>query len=313
MAVRKPLYVDSGNLREMDTTMVGQIVDQAVYQYSLSPSVALSVVSSGGSLDAITDTRKQAGAQSTSTTAFPNESTTAEPSTVTVTFDKITETRTAGSPTSDTGKTFPIYYNSSGQIQAMNLTDFKDTFLHPAIDLLAAGTTTTQQGGTYHISTTASVSGSTEVSGSNTPIFIDTRADTSAYAAGSIPETQDQPTTIQNYFLQRITGAEITYTEPYFLDGSNNIKEFTTANFNSLLQEWMQFTAVSSPDNHTLSYNIGTSGSGNTRGSGMADTILDGSGNYQTRQVNNDDYRAQEFPNGSVTTAATYFLRIHKS
>ena len=58
---------------------------------------------------------------------------------------------------------------------------------------------------------------------------------------------------------------------------------------------------------------MGTSGSGQTRGSGMADTILDGSGNYQTRQVDNDDYRAQEFPNGSVTTAATYYLRIHKS
>ena len=45
----------------------------------------------------------------------------------------------------------------------------------------------------------------------------------------------------------------------------------------------------------------------------MADTILNGSGNYQTRQVNNDDYRAQEFPNGSVTTSATYYLRINKS
>ena len=57
MAVRKPLYVASGNLREMDTTMVGEIVDQAVYQYSLSPSVALSVVGSSGSLAAINDTR----------------------------------------------------------------------------------------------------------------------------------------------------------------------------------------------------------------------------------------------------------------
>ena len=48
----------------------------------------------------------------------------------------------------------------------MNLTDVKDTFLHPAIDLLASGSTGTQQGGTYHVSTSASVSGSTEVSGS---------------------------------------------------------------------------------------------------------------------------------------------------
>ena len=48
----------------------------------------------------------------------------------------------------------------------------------------------------------------------------------------------------------------------------------------------MQYTAVSSGDGYSLSYNIGSSGSGNTRGSGMADTILNGSGNYQTRQVN---------------------------
>ena len=313
MAVVKPLFVDSGNLKEMDSTKVAEIVDQCVYQYSLSPSVALSVVSSSGTLSAINDTRKSAGAQSTSASSFPSEGTTQEPQTVTVTYDKVSEARTAGSPTSDTGKTWPVYYNSSGQIQAMSLTDVKDTFLHPAIDLLASGSTGTQQGGTYHVSTSTSVSGSTEVSGSSTAIFTDTRADTGAYSAGSIPETQDQPTTITNYYLHRITGSQITYTEPYFLDGSNNIKEFTTAAFDSLLQEWMQYTAVSSGDGYSLSYNIGSSGSGNTRGSGMADTILNGSGNYQTRQVNNDDYRAQEFPNGSATTAATYYLRIHKS
>jgi len=311
MAVRKPLYVDSGNLREMDTTMVEQIVDQAVYQYSLNPSVALSVVGSGGSLGSMNDTRKQAGSYSTSTTSFPSEATTAEPSTVTVTYDKVSETRTAGSPTADTGKTWPVYYNTSGQIQAMSLTDVKDTFLHPAIDLLASGSTGTQQGGTYHVSTTTSVSGSSLVSA--TAIFTDTRANTGAYSAGSIPETLDQPTTITNYYLHKITGSQITYTEPYFLDGSNNIKEFTTSAFDTLLSEWMKYTAVSSSDGYSLSYNIGTSGSGNTRGSGMADTILNGSGNYQTRFVNNDDYRAQEFPNGSAVTAATYYLRINKS
>ena len=61
------------------STQIDQIVDQIVYQYSLNPSVSLSVVSSSGSLDSINDTRLQAGAQSTSATAFPSESTTAEP------------------------------------------------------------------------------------------------------------------------------------------------------------------------------------------------------------------------------------------
>ena len=312
MAVVKPLYVDGGNLREMDTTKVDELVARAVYQYSLSPSVVLSVVSSGGNLGTITDTRKKAGAVSTSNSSFPAESSTAEPGTVTVNFDKIQNTTTTSTPTADTGKTFPIYYNASGQIQAMSLTDFKDTIIHPAINLLASGTVSATAAGTYHISTSASVSGSTEVSGSNTKVFIDTRADTSAYSAGSIPETQDQPTTITEYYLQRINGTDASYTEPYFLDGSNNIQEFTTANFDALLQAWIKSTAAGSTDGFAISYSLGTSGSGQTRGSGMADTILDGSGNYQTRQEN-DDYRAQEFPNGSVTTANTYHLRINKS
>ena len=312
MAVVKPLYVVSGNLQEMDSTKVDELIARAVYQYSTDPSVVLSVVSSGGNLGTISDTRKQAGSVSTSNSSFPDESTTEEPGTVTVAFDKIQNTTTTSTPTADTGKTFPIYYNSSGQIQAMSLTDFKDTILHPAINLLASGTVSATAAGTYHISTSASVSGSTEVSGSNTPVFIDTRADTSAYSAGSIPETQDQPTTIQNYYLQRINGTDASYTEPYFLDGSNNIQEFTTANFDALLLSWIKSTAAGSSDGFAISYNLGTSGSGQTRGSGMADTILDGSGNYQTRQEN-DDYRAQEFPNGSVTTANTYNLYINKS
>ena len=45
----------------------------------------------------------------------------------------------------------------------------------------------------------------------------------------------------------------------------------------------------------------------------MIDTRLDGSGNYQTRFVNANDYRAQEFPNGSPQTITTTFLRITKA
>ncbi len=62
MAVRSPLKNDSGNLKEMTSAEVDSIVDQIIYQYSLNPSVSLSVVSSGGNLGTITDTRLQAGA-----------------------------------------------------------------------------------------------------------------------------------------------------------------------------------------------------------------------------------------------------------
>ena len=282
MAVRQPLYYNAGNLQEMSTAMVGQIVDQIVYQYSLNPSVALSVVGSSGSLASMNDTRLQAGAASTSTTAFPSEATTAEPSVVTVTYDKITETRATITPTSDTGKLWPAYYNASGNIQAMNLQDVKDTFLHPAIDLLAAGTLTTQQAGTYHINSSTTVSGSAEVSGSNTAVFANTEANTALYTAGGIGETLDQPQTLTSFYLHRITGSDTSYTLPISIDASNNLQSFPEATFESLFQEWIRYTAVSSTDGYSLSYNVGTSGSGNTRGTGMADTRLNGSGNYQT-------------------------------
>ena len=44
----------------------------------------------------------------------------------------------------------------------------------------------------------------------------------------------------------------------------------------------------------------------------MTDTKLDGSGNYQTLQAGVDDYRSQEFPNGSAGTINSYNLRINK-
>ena len=313
MAVRSPLKNDSGNLKEMSSAEVAQIVDQVVYQYSLNPSVSLSVVSSGGSLGSITDTRLQAGAMSQTNSSFPTEGDTAEPSIVTVNYQKINQTIASVSPINDTGTTFPLFYNS-GNMQAMSLQDVKDTFLHPAIDLLTAATTTSQQGGTYHISSSSGVSGSTIVSG--TPIFLDTRADTSAYSNAGLEnatgEQLDQPTTITNYYLQRVDGSDNSYINPMYINASNNVQEYAPANFKSILQGWIRQTAADSNDGYKLDYNLGTSGSGNVRGTGMSDTRLNGSGDYQTRQVS-DDYRAQEFPDGTPTSINTYYLRIRKS
>ena len=202
MAVRTPLKNDSGNLKQMTSTEVNNIVDQVIYQYSINPGVVLEVISSGGSLGTVSDTRLQAGAQSTSVTSAPSESTTAEPSIVTTNFSKINETSTTVSAVSDTGTLFPVFLDSSNNIQAMSMQDMLDTFMHPAIDLLVSGSTGTQQGGTYQISTSTSVSGNTLVS--STPIFLDTRADTSLYTAGSIPETQDQPKTITSFYYMML-------------------------------------------------------------------------------------------------------------
>ena len=314
MAVRSPLKNDSGNIKEMSSAEVTQIVNQIVYQYSLNPSVSLSVVSSGGNLGTITDTRLQAGAMSQTNSSFPNEATTAEPSIVTVNYAKLSQLIASVSPTADTGKTFPVFYNASNQIQAMDLDDIKDTFINPAVDLLTAATTTSQQGGTYHISSTSSVSGSTLVSA--TPIYLDTRADTSLYTNAGLDsatgEQLDQPTTITNYYLQQVDGSDTAYINPFYINAGNNLQEYAAADFKTLLQGWIRSVAASSTDGSKITYNLGSSGSGETRGTGMSDTRLNGTGDYQTRQVS-DDYRAQEFPNGTPTSINTYYLRVRKS
>ena len=308
MAVRTPLYNNSGNMQQMTTAMVTEIVKQTVYQYSTDPSVVLSVVSSGGNLTGLSDTRLQAGSQSTSVTSAPAEGTTAEPSTVTVSYDKITSTSTGGSDTTDSGKTFPVYLDGLNNIQAMTKQDMLDTFIHPAIDLLSAASTTVDQAGTYQISTSSSVSGNTAVSGD--AVFVDTRANTGAYTSGSIPETLDQPTTINSYYLQRINGTDTSYTLPMIIDGSNHLQISPEATFETILKNMVKYSAVND-SGFTISYSI--NGSGNNRGSGMVDTRLDGSGNYQNRFVNANDYRAQEFPNGTAQTINTYYLKINKS
>jgi hypothetical protein len=386
MAIRAPLYYSAGNLKEMTSAEVNEIVSQIIYQYSLAPSVALSVIGSGGNIGSITDTRQQAGVMSTHNSSFPAESTTNEPTTVTITYDKITKTTNSGSAPTDSGKTWPCYRTATNNIQAMSLQDIKDTFLHPAIDKLVLSSLTTEQGGTYHINTSNSVGGSTLVDA--TPIFVNTQADTTAYsddAAGlgqnydkshssggnsgtntitvnnvtdlevgmtifrqdnsTLPdkttnptyitditgttltlsqnftgnasgtytiggEAVDQPTTIQNYYLHRIDGNNQSTKTPLYVTAGNDLREYVTADFNTLIGNALKYTAGSSADGYKITYSYS---SGTNRGSGMADTILTGTGDYKTYQVDGDDYRAQEFPTGTPTTSNTWYLKIYKS
>ena len=156
MTVRTPLILDgSNNLIEMSTAQINAVKDRCRYLYGASPSVTLSRVASNGGLGNLSDTRKQAGAMSTSVSSFPSEATTAEPSTVTVQRAHISESRTDTTATADTNSVaFPVY-QTSGNIQAMTLTDVYDTFIYPAIDTItgAAG-----QPGTYYIHTATTLS-----------------------------------------------------------------------------------------------------------------------------------------------------------
>ncbi len=314
MATREPLIYDSsaGNPRRMTSAEITSVVNQCAYEYGQSPSVTLTVESSiaGGNISAITDTRKSAGATSTSTSAFVAEGSTEEPQTITVTYNRITSAAASVSPDADGGRLWPVYLTSGGNIQAMSQADVNDTFLHPAIDKLVAAFDGNQAevNGTYTVGTSTSLSNCTLVS--SNPIFIDTRADASAYTDSGIPETADQPTTITQYYLFQIdAGSEPTVSVPLFLNSDGNLQTYDTATFKGYLRGWIRETASEGTGNHRIKYVY--SDSGTQRGTGMVNTILDGSGNYQTIQVS-DDYRSQEFPNGSATTAATHTFEIKK-
>ena len=311
MAVRTPLYFVSGNIREMDAGMITDLQNLAIYQYAQNPSVTLSVSGSGGNLTSINDTRLQAGSGLTNPSTFPSEAATPEPNTVTVAYQRVLKTAATVTATVDTGKTFPLYYNVSGNLQHMNATDFIDTFIAPAITTLTSGSTTTSQSGTYLVSTSTSVAGASLVSA--TPIFTDTRADTTLYSAGGIPEDLDQPQTITNYYLHQIEGAtEPTLTIfPLYADSNNNIKEYSQAEIASILSDYIRREAATSVLGNSVDYNF--DGTGTARGSSIANTILvGGAGNYSTFQAGADDYRAQEFPDGSPSTANTYIFKINK-
>ena len=307
MAVRTPLILDgSNNLIEMSTAQINAVKNRCRYLYGASPSVTLSRVASNGGLGNLSDTRKQAGAMSTSVSSLPSEATTAEPSTVTVQRAHISESRTDTTATADTNSVaFPVY-QTSGNIQAMTLTDVYDTFIYPAIDTI---TGSAGQPGTYYIHTATTLSGYTAVS--NSIVYADTRANTSAYTAGGIGETLDQPTTITNYYLLAADNISAPSMEQmlFIRNSDKNIEQYTQAEMDGWLQNCMRHVA-SEVTGSKISYNL--NGSGTNLGSGMADTILNGAGNHQTRYVGLDDYRAQEFPNGSAVTATTHRLKMEQ-
>jgi len=317
MAVRRPLILDgSNNLIEMTDAQILEVKNRCRYLYGASPSVTLSVVASGGSLGTINDTRLQAGAYSTrvgdgvagdaGAGEYPPETTTAEPSVVTVGHARVSETvATVTEPADTNSRAFPVF-NNSGNIQAMTATDIYDTFIYDAVDTLQGSV---GQPGTYYVHTSTSLTGYTSVSGSI--IFSDTRADTSLYTAAGIPEALDQPTTINNYYLLAANNiAAPSMSVPIFVRSDGDLQQFSQANFDTQFQDFMRYAAASIVGTR-LRYNF--NGSGTIQGSGMVDTRLNGSGNYQTFFGGVDDYRAQEFPDGTAVTIATHYLKLNQT
>ena len=320
MSVVNPLFINSDNdLQEMTDAQVVLHRQKAIYQYSLDPSALLTVVSdSGANMAAITDTRLQSGPSATSVSSF--QSTSAPSATTDVSFDKINFAYdTSSDQTEDTdNRAFPIYRNSNGDIQAMTLDDMKDTFLHPAIDLMVvadASADDANAAGTYRIHTASSLTDFTEVSGASTAIFTDTTS--TGFAAVSIGTSGTTQTgsasTVQSYYLQRRNGTDIDISSIKLASITSNgdIQEYSDGGA-TLLGNWLKYTAGQSTDGYKITYAIGAGVSGTQRGTSMLNKQL-GSAVLSTRLFNIDDYRAQQMPSGTATTTNTYIFTINKT
>jgi hypothetical protein len=298
-------------LREMTTNELAQVHKWIRGVYNKNPSVILSYVASGGNLGTITDTRLQAGAYLTRVERFPTEGETAEPSTVSVNYSRIEQTKATGL-TLDYNFPRPLrmnYYSfSKPVIQHMSMTDVINTLIAPALNPGNPGILGWAGQYIFWNNTAIPYVGATNTDGGNYTdvgtIFNDTRANTAAYTAGGIPETLDQPFTAVEYKLLRANAnhMELPHNMIYH-DTPNSVQRYNWPGLESWIQSVARWWAV-----NTLNYSI--DGTGNfAHGVALTDTKLNGAGNYQTLYVNTDDYRAQEFPDGTSVTQNTYELK----
>ena len=302
MAFRRPLKYDSyGNIKEFSDADIDVARNRLYSRYLSEANVYLTYVASatgGGNLGTIYDSRLKAGASSSSSTAFVAESSTAEPIVVSVGYSKVNQTvTTVNAPNVDN---FPVYYNGSGSLRKMSLQDVYDTFSYTAL-------TKVKDSEFFKISTANSVASYTKQG----QVFYDTRASVSSYTAAGIAETQDQPYGVGNYYLHKrnpITTGNLPQMIRFSTLNNGSLQEYSAVENTD--QDYI-FQTVKHLASSVTGYRLRWSwnGSGSSQGSTISDTRLNGSGNYQTLQVG-DDYRSQEFPNGSAYTVSNYNLRV---
>lgn len=306
MAVRRPVKWNGFGFLDLTSGEMTALQSEVIRLYGANPSVTLSVVASGGSLGTLSDTRLQAGTGTTNVDAFDSAGELQDVSTVTVNYSKIDQT--VGSVVLDNaGFSWPLY-RVSGGLRAMTETDFYDTFIDPAMTLLTGSDSGSATAGTYTISTSSTLSGATEVSGSATPIFTDTRADATAYSADGLIETRDQPTTITNYYLHRWNSGAVGGFSKIVCHqiGSTDATWLSQADLRTQLGSGIRYFMSQS-----VTYNFS---SGTSRGTAMLNTAR-ASGKLLQFQVDADDYRSQIVPDydASETTINTYRLYILRS
>lgn len=313
MTVRTPLKADSaGNLVQMSTAEITAIKDRARWLYGGNPSVTLSRVTNNGNLGTLSESYMRSGEAKVATAAFVSEADTPEPSAYTRTMSYISETRADTTASVDTGGiVFPVFYDS-GNLQAMTLTDFYDTFIYPAIDTL---TGSVGQPGMFAVFNTSTRSGYTAVNA--LPIYYDYVSNLSSFdSAGIGTDGTIQQGTLnlnQGYYLfQKNNIAEPTIQLPVKAQSTGDVQRYGAEAFDTLLENCIRHVA-SEVTGSKITYTYESGGGAINLGHGMTDTRRQGDGRYVTLLVGVDDYRSQEFPSGVPTAVTTHYLRVKQT
>ena len=99
----------------------------------------------------------------------------------------------------------------------------------------------------------------------------------------------------------------------YVRNSDKNLQEYSQTQIDAILQNCMRHVA-SEETGSKIRYEITTSTSAVTLGSGMTDTRLDGSTHRESTVYDDgDDYRSQEHPDGSPETISTKYLRMYEA
>ena len=341
MAVRTPVYWDGTAFKEMSAVQMTAVKQRCVYLHGHAPglspvtrSIDLSYLASNGNLQAMTDTRDRAGAETSNSTRFSNNSPgNTNDAYVEVTRDhlhRLVSTPIGNAAPVDTNNVlFPLYLDGTSGLRSMTMTDMHDTFINDAIELLIDGN---DRDGIYKLVVSGGdTSNATQVS--SDPVFTDTRFDKSIHGNnGSTTEIlplsdRDQPDDggTRKWYLYRTDQGTAYGTPsiqlPVHLNTDGTIQEYTSGNFDSILGELLHYrSAYESPYRikyeitgtgaHPLSISDAANTPVATSGDAITDTTLDSQ--VRIDDQDNDTYRSQNLPSGSGETETTYELKIYR-
>lgn len=322
--------------------------------YVRNQTVTLTYVGSGGNLGIMRDTRYQAGAYQTDVTNFDTEAETPDISLINTDWSKIQvnyDTSVSKPNILDFNcDSPPLIVGGYGKIRRSSMRKFPMDDLGELVaealgeignnkpNSRIADMTTGRMGGYAIIRQDATIPATHDDGGTLTDmgrVFEDTVANASAYTAGSIPETLDQPLAVNTanqwnlYSMDVPTSGPPTPPNMVYVDSQGGIHEWGLAGMQQFFEQYVQHIAANGYNaagsgkliwyivNEINGVNLGNGGSlGGPLDGGFGEVeneILNGSSaaGYSQRYVNTNDYRTQEFPNGVPTIANTYSLRAY--